>query len=361
MKTIILVGGKATRLEPLTLNTPKAMVPVLNKPFLEYVIRHVSAHRITDIILALGHLSPSIQDYLGDGSRFGVRLHYSVEDVPLGSAGAAKFAEGYLDETFLVLNGDIFADIDFTAMIDLHRKKGAKATIAITPVDNPTSFGLVETNEQGRVTRFIEKPKPEEVTTNMINAGAWLIEPDVMTQIPPHTFYSFERDVFPQLLDRGEPFYSYPASGYWMDMGTPEKYLQLHRDLFSGKSHHYSPAESGEVIIGEQTDIDPTTEIKGPVIVGDSCTVGHRVKINGPVVIGDGCTILDDSVIEDSIIWSNVRLGARANVNKSIVADNCILNDASIIEESVLGESVTIGSNCHIPPESKIEPGTVIE
>jgi mannose-1-phosphate guanylyltransferase len=293
MKAVILVGGKATRLEPLTINTPKAMVPVLNTPFLEYLIHHLARHQIRDLILASGHLSHPIEGYLGDGSQFGVNLKYSIEDVPLGSAGAAKKAEKYLDETFLVLNGDIFADMDFTAMLRLHRGKKAKVTIALTPVDDPTSFGLVDTDTQGRVTRFLEKPKPEEVSTNMINAGAWFVEPDVLNRVPPQTFVSFERNVFPELLDQGEPFYSYHSPGYWMDMGNPEKYLQLHRDLLGGKSSHYIPAQSNEVITAGPCEIHPTAQIKGPAVIGANCSIGRKVKLVGPVVIGNDCTIME--------------------------------------------------------------------
>jgi len=348
MKAVILVGGKGTRLLPLTCNTPKAMIPVLNTPFLEYVIRHLSRHQIKDIILAQGHLAQPIEGYLGDGSQFGVRLYYSVEDTPLGSAGAVKYAERYLDETFLVLNGDIFDDLDFTAIIDVHREQKAKVTIALTPVDDPTSYGLVETNAEGRVTRFLEKPSWSEVLqrrTNMVNAGTWILEPDVLAQIPPQTEVSFERNIFPQLLAQGEPVYAYHSSGYWMDVGNSEKYLQLHRDLLSGKCKQYALASGEEVLIGEQSNIHPTAQIKGPAVIGANCSIGPQVKLTGPVVIGAGCTILEDSVIEKSIIWRNARLGPRVTLKNSILADNCCLNANSICEDSVLGDNVTWPAN----------------
>jgi len=345
MKAVILVGGKATRLLPLTCNTAKAMVPVLNTPFLEHVIRYLSRHEIREIILAQGRLEQPIEGYLGDGSQFGVRLYYSTEDAPLGSAGAVKNAERYLDKTFLVLNGDIFSDLDFTVMIDLHRESKAKATIALTPVDDPTSYGLVETDAQNRVIRFLEKPGWSEVTTNTINAGAWVLEPDVLAQIPPQTEVSFERQVFPQLLAKREPFYAYHSSGYWIDMGTPEKYLQLHRELLSGKCRQYVPASGEEVLIGEQSDIHPTAQIKGTVVIGANCSIGRQVKLTGPVVIGDGCTILEDSVIEESIIWQNARLGPRVNIKGSILAANCCLNANCICEEVVLGDNATWPAN----------------
>ncbi len=360
MKAVILVGGEATRLLPLTYNIPKAMVPVLNIPFLEHVIRYLSQHRIKDITLAQSHLSQPIKSYFGNGSQFGVKLSYTVEDAPLGTAGAVKNAERYLDETFLVLNGDIFTDLDITAMIVSHRERKAKATIALTPVDDPTSYGLIETNAQGRVTRFLEKPKWSQVTTNMINAGTYVLEPEVLVQIPPQTNFSFERGLFPILLDQGEPIYAYPSSAYWIDIGTPEKYLQLHRDLLSGKSSRYALAPGEGVLIGEQSYIHPTAQIKGAVVIGSNCSIGRRVKLTGPVVIGAGCTILENSIIEESIIWRNARLGKRVDLKNSIVADNCCLNADSIIEDSILGDKVTVASGCKLEPGSRIWPGATI-
>ncbi len=361
MKAVILVGGEAIRLRPLTCNTPKAMMPVLNVPFLEHVIRHLSKHQIKDIILAQGHLAQPIEGYLGDGSQLGVRLTHVVEDTPRGTAGAVKNTEEYIDETFLVLNGDVFTDLDISAMIDLHRQRKAKATIALTPVDDPTSYGLIETDAQSRVTHFLEKPSWCEVTTNMINAGTYVLEPDILVQIPPEAKVSFEREVFPQLLARGEPIYAYSSSAYWIDIGTPQKYLQFHRDLLSGKSAHYTSAKGEEVLIGKQCNIHPTAQIKGPVVIGNNCSIGLHVKLIGPVVIGDGCTILEDSVIEDSIIWRNVRLGPQVNLKNSILADNCYLKSGSICEESVLGDNVTVASDCKLEPGSKVWPGTTIE
>ncbi len=360
MKAVILVGGEATRLLPLTCNTPKAMVPVVNIPFLEHVIRYLYSHQIKDIILAQSHLAQPIKSYFGDGSQFGVKLSYTVEDVPLGTAGAVKNAESYLDGTFLALNGDIFTDLDITAMVDYHRGRKATATIALTPVDDPTSYGLIETNAQGRITRFLEKPKQSQVTTNMINAGTYVLEAEVLAQIPPQANFSFERGVFPLLLDQGKPIYAYPSPAYWIDIGTPEKYLQLHRDLLSGKSSRHPLAPGEEVLIGEQCDIHPTAQIKGAVVIGNDCFIGRRVKLTGPVVIGTGCTILEDTVIEESVIWRNAWLGQRVNLKSSIVADNCCLNADSVIEDSILADNVTVASGCKPEPGSRIWPGTTV-
>ena len=360
MKAVILVGGEATRLLPLTCNTPKAMVPVINTPFLEHVIHYLSEHQIRDIILAQRHLSQPIKSYFGNGNRFGVKLIYTVEDTPLGTAGAVKNAEKYLDDTFLVLNGDIFTDLDITAMIGFHLERKAKATIALTPVDDPTSYGLIETDARNRVTRFLEKPKWSEVTTNMINAGTYILEPEVLSPIPHQANFSFERELFPSLIEQGEPIYAYPSSAYWIDIGTPEKYIRLHRDLFSGSNPRHSYPRGEEVLVGEQSYIHPTAQIRGPAVIGSNCTIGQKVKLTGAVVIGFGCTVLEDTVIEESIIWRNTQLGQRVSLKNSIVADNCRLNDNSTIEDSILGDNVTVVSGCKLEPGSKIWPGTTV-
>ncbi|MFC1984734.1 sugar phosphate nucleotidyltransferase [Chloroflexota bacterium] len=361
MKAVILTGGKATRLLPLTCNTPKAIIPVLNIPFLEHVIRHLSKHQIKDIILAQGYLTQPIEDCLDSGSQLGVKLNYVVEDTPLGTAGAVKNAERYLDETFLILNGDIFTDLDITVMINFHQERKAKTTIALTPADDPTSYGLVETDAESRAIRFLEKPKRNQITTNMINAGTYILEPEILTQIPPQTKVSIEREVFPLLLEQGKSVYAYPSSAYWIDMGTPEKYLRLHRDLLSGKSSQYTPASPGEVVIGKQSYIHPTVQIKGPVMIGDNCTIGKNTRLTGPVVIGNGCTILEDTVIEEAIIWQNVQLGQQVNLRNSIVANDCYLNINSNIENSILADNVTVVSGCKLEPGSKIWPETTAE
>jgi len=360
MKAVILVGGEGTRLQPLTCNTPKALVPVLNTPFLEHVIRHLSKHGIKDVVLTIGHLAEPIKSYFGDGSRLGVRLNYAVEDTPLGTAGGIKNTEGYLDDTFLALNGDIFSDLDITAMLKFHHERKAKATISLTPVEDPTAYGLIETDAAGRIMQFLEKPDPSQITTNMINAGTYVLEPDVLARIPSQTRVSIERETFPSLLEDGEPVYAYPSTGYWMDTGTPEKYLQLHRDLLAGKSSHYTPPAGGEALIGKQSSVHPTAQIDGPALIGENCSVGQGVKLKGPVVIGNECTVLEDTLIEDSVIWHNVRLGPRAKIKKSIVADNCLIGAGCSVVECVLGDNVTVVDGAKPDPANRIWPGETV-
>jgi len=358
LKAVILVGGRATRLRPLTTSIPKAMIPVLNVPFLEHVIRHLVRHGIDHIVLALQYLAQPVADYFGDGSRFGIDIVHVVEDGPRGTAGAIKNVESYLDGRCLALNGDIFTDLDFTAMIDFHTRNRAVATIALTPVEDPTAYGLIETDAAGRVTRFLEKPRWDEVTTNMINAGTYVLEPEILGRIPPDIAVSIEREIFPGLVTDGQPLYAFPSTGYWMDTGTPEKYLQLHRDLLGGKSVWYSPRSPDEVAVGDDCAIVATARIKGPALIGDGCSIGPDARLTGPVVIGPGCTIGAGSTVADSVLWHDVRIGARVTVKSSIIANDCTLDDGSVAEDVVLGDNVTVGRDVCLEPGSRLEPGT---
>lgn len=338
MKAVILVGGEGTRLRPLTYSTVKAMVPVLNRPFIEYVIRHLSDHNISEIILALGYKPDSLIDYFGDASELGVRLVYSVEPEPLGTAGAIKNAEQYIDDTFFVMNGDIFTDIDLTDMLDFHKDKGAKVTIALTPVADPTRFGVVETTSRQRISRFVEKPSRDQVSSNLINAGIYILDGEVLKGVPPGKRFMFEHDVFPTLLADGEPVFGYTTDSYWIDMGTPEQYLELTGDLLDGKSTQVAfPA--GGIHIHRQTSVHPEAMLTGPILADKQCTIGKGVRLKGPVVMGAGCDIRDGATIENSILWQKVTVGEQAVLKDCIVAsDNHIENNARI-EGSTINNS----------------------
>jgi mannose-1-phosphate guanylyltransferase len=357
MKAVILVGGRATRLLPLTAKTPKAMVPVVNVPFLEHVIARLSQHGVDEIVLAQGHLAGPIESYLGDGRRFGLKIHYSLEDKPLGTAGAIKQAEKYVDGQFVVLNGDIFDDLDITGMTEFHRSRGALATIALTPVEDPTAYGLVEADKDGRVTRFLEKPAREQITTNMINAGTYVLDTALLKQIPAATNVSIEREVFPRLLAEGRLVYAFASPGYWIDLGTPEKYALLHRDLMSGKCRGYTLPD-GKLVFGERCAIDPSAVISGPVVIGAGCSVGARAVIRGPVVVGERAAIGADCLIQDAVIWRNAHLAPGSTVSRSILADDCRLEAGCLVEGAVLGDGVVVSRGARVPPGSRIEPGT---
>lgn len=351
VKAVILVGGEGTRLRPLTSSVPKPMVPVLNKPFLEHVFKHLSNHGIRDIILALCYLPDSIQRYFGDGSDFGISITYVVEDLPLGTAGAVKNVSDHIDSTFLVINGDVFTDLDITSMIALHKDRGAVATIALTPVEDPSVYGVVDTDVNGRAKSFIEKPKREEATSSMINAGTYILEPSVLRHVKPATFCMFENYLFPLLLNTGEPVYTFPSNAYWIDIGTPEKYVSLNQYLLAGESE-----------VDSSCDIHPSAGITGIVQLGKKCTVESNVIIEGPTVIGNGCVIKQNSVIKKAIIWPDTIIEEGTRIENSIVGDGCHIGaGACVIDGVVLGGKVVVGSKCVISRNARVDYGRRID
>jgi mannose-1-phosphate guanylyltransferase len=361
MKAVILSGGFGTRLRPLTINTPKSMVPVLNIPFLEYFIKRLKAHKVSDIALAVSYLAEPIKAYFGDGSRFDVKLSYTIEETPLGTAGAVKNAGGFIDEPTLVFNGDIFTDLDITAMIENHKQNKAMLTIALTPVEDPTSYGLVETDNQNKIVRFLEKPNPDEITTNMINAGTYILEPEVMSLIPSQTNCSFERDIFPLLLREKKAVFAYPSDCYWIDIGKPENYFQLHYDLLNGKSNQYR-FDNGKkkVVTGRNCFIHPSAQISGPAVIGDNCVIGEDVKINGSVVIGSNSKISNSSVVDDCILWNSVHVEPFARIKHTIIANNSHLGSGCIIEQAVLGNNTIIGYGQKVKAGRLVSPNTIV-
>ncbi len=324
LKAVILVGGEGTRLRPLTCYLPKPMVPVLNHPFLEHTIAHLGNCGVKHITLAMSYLPEVIQDYFGDGSNLGIPLAYAVENIPLGTAGAVKNAEHYLDSTFVVLNGDVFTDLNIADMLTYHRRQGAKVTIALTRVDNPGAFGVVETNDEGRVRSFIEKPGTGQITSHWINAGVYILEPEVLRYVPAGSHYMFEQGLFPLLLERDELICSYPFPGYWLDMGTPEKYLRLNGDLLLAKTSSTLVKELGreEVDCGADTTIHPSAKIVGPAVIGSRCRIGPRVHLKGPVVVGPDCHVDEGAHLESTLLWSGVTIGAGARLKQCVVSSN---------------------------------------
>ncbi len=360
MKAVILVGGEGTRLRPLTFSTPKAMVPIVNRPFLAHMIDYLKAHGIDDIILAMGYLSDPIRSYFGDGGSFNVRLTYVIEDSPLGTAGAVKNVAEHIDGTFFVFNGDTFTDINLTEMLKLHRNHKAKVSIALTPVEDPTAYGLVETNGTGRVQRFVEKPSRDAVTTNMVNAGLYILEPEVLDLIPQGEYFMFEYGVFPELLNRGDVVCGYKSDGYWIDIGTPQKYLRVNHDLLSGKTGGcFADELTGERIRVEQvSDIHPQAILEGPVVIGRGCKIGSGSRVKGPAVIGSDCIVGIDSSVEGAVIWDGTRIGDGASLKECVIAENVTIGDGSqIMEGCVLGHGVTVESGKKLSAGTEVWPG----
>src|SRR5512140_1416075 len=288
MKAILLAGGKGTRLRPLTIHTPKPIVPIFGRPFLRYQIDLLhQVPEIDEVILSLNYQPRRIEEMFGDGKDLGVKLSYVVEPQPLGTAGAVKYANKSLDEPVVVFNGDILTEVDVAAVLRLHRERRAKATIVLTPVENPTAYGLVETDAEGNVRRFLEKPKPEEITCDTINAGIYVLEPETFDRIPKDTAWSIERSFFPSLVERQETFVAYVYNGYWIDIGTPEKYVAVHRDIMDRRFEAVPFAgHESNVVIAESAKVDAGAELEAPCFIDEGTVVKAGARVGPNAVIG---------------------------------------------------------------------------
>src|SRR5436305_12090202 len=282
MKAILLAGGKGTRLRPLTIHTPKPIVPIFNRPFLHYqldLLKQVS--EIDEVILSLNYQPRRIEEIFGDGGDSGLGIKYVVEPAPLGTAGAVRYAGDQLRESVVVFNGDVLTEVDLGAVIALHRERKAKATIVLTPVDNPTAYGLVETDATGNVERFIEKPDPQQITCNTINAGIYVLEPGTFDRIPSDVPYSIERSYFPSLIENRETFAAYVYDGYWIDIGTPEKYMQVHRDIMDRRFHATPFADGTGICISPGARVEEGAVIEGPCFIDADVVIKAGARI-GP-------------------------------------------------------------------------------
>ncbi len=345
MKAILLAGGKGTRLRPLTIHTPKPIVPIFDRPFLRYQIDLLrSVPEIDEVVLSLNYQPRRIEEMFGDGAGLGVGIRYVVEPVPLGTAGAVRYAGEALHESVIVFNGDVLADLDLAAVIALHRERRARATIVLTPVENPAAYGLVETDAQGNVTRFLEKPNPDEITCDTINAGVYVLEPDTFDRIPKDVPWSIERSFFPSLIERGETFVAYVARGYWIDIGTPEKYMQVHRDIMDGRYRAAPmPEASSRLWVAPGARVEEGAVLEGPCFIDDGAVVKAGARVGQYGVVGRQCQIEEHAVVDRSILWPNTRVAQEAHVRGAIVGRQChIGRHASVGEGVVLGDKSLI-------------------
>ena len=345
MKAILLAGGKGTRLRPLTVHTPKPIVPIFNRPFLYYqldLLRQVP--EIDEAILSLNYQPRRIEEIFGEGEGLGLRLRYVVEPMPLGTGGAIRYAGDQLTESVVVFNGDVLTQVDLGAVLRLHRERKAKATIVLTPVENPRAYGLVETDAAGNIQRFLEKPGADEITCNTINAGIYVLEPETFERIPKDTAWSIERSFFPSLIERGETFVAYVYDGYWIDIGTSAKYSQVHRDIMDGR--YLAPPFAGSTAtayVAEGARVEEGVELQGPCFVDEGAVIKAGARILPYSVIGRQTHVEEAAVIEDSIIWPNGWIGREAHVASSILGRNCHIGRNAIIEPgAVLGDKTVI-------------------
>lgn len=340
MKAILLAGGKGTRLRPLTIHTPKPIVPIFNRPFLHYQIDLLKqVPEIDEVILSLNYQPRRIEEIFGDGTDLGIKIRYVVEPAPLGTAGAIKYAGDKLTESVVVFNGDVLTEVDLAAVIALHRERRARATIVLTPVENPTAYGLVETDAQGNIRRFLEKPRPEEITTDLINAGIYVLEPDTFDRIPDAVSWSIERSYFPSLVERSETFVAYTYRGYWIDIGTPDKYIQVHRDIMGGRFHAvpFKGAGSDFAWVSPDARVEDGATMQGPCFIDEGALVKAGAHIGRNSVIGRQTHVEEDARVDGTIVWSNSRIGREA-----------------VVEDAILGR------HCHIGRNARVTPGTVL-
>lgn len=340
MQAVILAGGKGTRLRPLTVYTPKPIVPVMNRPFLLYQLDILRRAGITDITLSLSYQPDKIEHILGDGSDFGVNLRFITEPTPLGTGGAYRFASDEIRETTVVFNGDVLTDLDLAKLLDLHRSRQAEATIVLTPVDDPSRYGLVETDSDNRILRFLEKPKPEELEKlgiNTINAGIYVLEPSVLELIPYGENSSFEYDVFPELLNRKCEFFAYTMSGeYWRDIGTPESYFEAHSDLLKGRVAIPAVENAVGYDIATAASVDETS------LIGDGCVIKPNATIVNSV-LGPGVLVEEKAIIENSVVWAHTRIASGAEIRNAVIGRSCHIGRNSIVGEgSILGDKTQL-------------------
>ncbi len=346
MKAILLAGGQGTRLRPLTIHTPKPIVPIFNRPFLNYqldLLRQVP--EIDEVILSLNYQPQRIEDVFGDGSDHGIRIRYVVEPAPLGTGGAVKYAGDRLTESVVVFNGDVLTEIDLAAVIQLHRERKARATIVLTPVDNPSAYGLVETDQAGNIRRFLEKPKPDEITTNNINAGIYVLEPDTFDRIPSEVSWSIERSYFPSLVERSETFIAYLYQGYWIDIGTPDKYIQVHDDIMDGRfaAVPFRGLADPRVSIAPDARVEDGATVLGPCFVDDGVVIKAGARIGPYSVIGRQCVIEEGASVDRAILWPHCRVGRDAVVRQAIVGRNCHLGrNVTVNSGAVLGDRTAL-------------------
>lgn len=362
MKAVIMAGGEGTRLRPLTCNIPKPMVPVLNRPMMEHILNLLKNHQIREIANTLWYMPEVIKGYFGDGSSRDVAMEYFVEDKPLGTAGSVKNAQGFLNEPFIVVSGDSLTDIDLSAAIKFHRSKGALATLVLTRVSNPLSYGVVITNNKGQITQFLEKPSWSEVFSDTVNTGIYILEPEVLDYVPDGDKYDFSQDLFPKLLEMQAPLYGYVAEGYWSDVGNLDVYRQAQQDCLDEKVRISLPEVTRPGIWMEAgAKVADDVEIQGPVYIGESATIGSNCFLGEYTVIGNYVQLESGVNIKRSTLWKGVQIGGRSQIRGAVLANNVYLgHDVQAYEGSVVGEKSRVGKFSEIAPNIKIWPAKEI-
>ena len=359
-----MAGGEGTRLRPLTSNQPKPMMPLVNAPMMEHIVRLLQSHGFDDIVVTVAFLANAIRTYFGDGSEFGVRMVYATEETPLGTAGSVRNAMDELDERFLVISGDVLTDIDLSAVVRFHEERGALATIGLKAMENPLEFGIVITQEDGSVERFLEKPTWGQVFSDTINTGIYVLEPQIFEYIDAGVPVDFSSDVFPRLLDADKPLYGYVADGYWEDVGTLEAYTKAHQDVLDGKVDIEVPGFrlGDNVWLGDGAEVDPAARVEGPCVIGDNCRVEAGAHLSEYTVLGANVRVGNDAFIQRAVVHDNAYLGNSVRLRGCVVGRSTDLRHGARCEEGVvLGDECLVGEHAVINPGVKVYPFKTVE
>jgi mannose-1-phosphate guanylyltransferase len=358
MQAVILVGGEGTRLRPLTSTVPKPVLPLVDRPMMVYMLEWLRGHGIDDVIMSCGFKATKVRDVLGDGSGLGISLRFVEEPDPRGTAGALKFAQDLLDERFLMLNGDVLTDLDLSAQIAQHERTGATGTLALVPVADPSSYGLVRLREDGAVEEFLEKPSPDAVLdTNLISAGAYVLERSVLDLIPADENVSIERRIWPLLV--GEGLYGFvDDDAYWLDVGTPGRYLEATFDILEGNVR----TAVGDVLGPDFLAVDPSAGVEGrvipPAIVGAGCTVAHGAHVGSLAVLAGDVSVGEGSIVERSVVLHGASIGAGCVLRDCVVGPGARIGDRTqVLGGAVVGEGVTIGADNVLAHGARLFPG----
>lgn len=343
MKAMILAAGVGSRLDPLTRNVPKPLVPVVNKPVMEHIVEMLARNGFKEIMVNLHYLGDQIRGYFGDGSKWGVHIEYSPEDRLWGDAGSVKRCEDFFDEdVFLVVGGDDLADMDLKRLVRYHQDKKALATIALSLVDDPSEYGIALLNDRGKITRFLEKPKGEVIFSNSANTGVYVFNRDVLDLIPKGTQYGFGNSLFPMLLEQKARFYGYLTSSYWKDVGSLRQYQEAHRDALNGRYDCKIPVPETRkyVWMGENVEIDPSAEIGYPVVIGNNCRIEKDAKLLEYSVLADNCVLEIGSVVKQSVLWEGACVMRNTVIERCVVGDHCSVKSSAAVFDGVIVDPV---------------------